>query len=364
MAHNTFGSLLSLTSFGESHGPAIGGVLDGFPPGFRPDMAMMQRQLSRRASGRLPFSSARKEEDKLEFLSGLFEGKTTGAPLAFLIRNQDARPEDYDHLKEAYRPGHADLTYTLKYGHRDHRGGGRASARETATWVVAGSLAQQWLQDKGVQILAWVSSIGCVMLPPHYAPASMEEVMASSLAIPHPETEKKALEMLNKLASEGDSTGGVISGRISGSPAGIGEPVFDKFHASLGKALLSINAAKGVEFGEGFAASRMKGSEHNDPLMPSPAKQSPEFGSNHAGGLLGGITTGQDILFRLAFKPVSSIQMRQETSSTSGKPRQIDIAGRHDICVVHRAVPIVEALSALVTADFLLRYNAYQGFQD
>lgn len=362
MAQNTFGSLLSLTTFGTSHGPAIGGVLDGFPSGFQVDLSFIERQLQRRASGSHFFSSPRKEADEVEFLSGLFEGKTTGDPIAFVIRNRDARPEEYSAMKEVYRPGHADLTYALKYRHRDHRGGGRASARETATWVVAGSLAQQWLEQRGIHILAWVASIGCIMLPPHIIPENLQAVMDSPLAMPHPESESKALEMLQHLATEGDTIGGTIKAIIKGLPAGLGEPVFEKFQAVLAKAMMSINAVKAFEVGEGFTAGRMKGSEHNDLMHSGSGEQPPEFITNNAGGLLGGISTGQDIRFRLGFKPVSSIRKQQDMQTVAGTKASHTIQGRHDVCVVPRAVPIVEALSALVTADFLLRYNAYQGF--
>lgn len=364
MAQNTFGSLLSLTTFGTSHGPAIGGVLDGFPSGFQIDISFIERQLQRRATHRQFFSSPRKEADKVEFLSGLFEGKTTGDPIAFIILNQDARPEDYSAMKEVYRPGHADLTYALKYGHRDHRGGGRASARETATWVVAGSLAQQWLEQRDIHILAWVASIGSIMIPPHIIPDSLQAVMDSPLAMPHPESESKAREMLERLAAEGDTIGGTIKAIIKGVPAGLGEPVFEKFQAVLAKAMMSINAVKAFEVGEGFTAGRMKGSEHNDLMHSVSGEELPEFRSDHAGGLLGGISNGQDIRFRLGFKPVSSIRKPQEMFTVRGAKALHIITGRHDVCVVPRAVPIVEALSALVTADLLLRNNAYQEFQD
>lgn len=359
MAQNSFGTLLNLATFGESHGPAIGGIIDGFPAGFAPDTELIRKQLRRRATGHKPGASDRKEPDQVEFLSGLFEGRTTGAPIAFIIRNKDARPEDYDSLKDIFRPSHADFTYDSKYSVRDHRGGGRSSARETTNWVVAGSLAMQWLAEKGIECIAFVSAIGGISIPDDRKSFHQSEISESPLACPHRESSDKMESWLEKLRNEGDSAGGIITCHINGVPPGLGEPVFDKYHALLGKSMLGINAAKGVEFGEGFRAVKMKGSEYNDQIMGRKADGSLETSSNNAGGLLGGISNGNPILFRVAFKPVASISKAQQTIDRDGNKQQIEVTGRHDACVVPRAVPVVESLAALVTMDLFLRHQAY-----
>jgi len=359
MAMNTLGQLLRLTTFGESHGPAIGGVLDGLPSGLDIDHARIAAQLKRRASGKGEHNSSRLEKDEVEIVSGLFEGKTTGAPLAFLIRNTDQRSEDYEALREILRPSHADLTYQAKYGLRDHRGGGRSSARETATWVVAGAIIEPWLNKGGIFVEAYVSSIGEVDVPDGFPFPTREQVAQTPLGCPHTDTHQRMQVLLQRLREEGDSIGGMISGRIRGLPGGLGEPVFGKFHAVLGQAMLSINAVKGFEIGEGFHAARLRGSQHNDPITSRLPGGRVITQSNHAGGVLGGITSGGEVLFRVAFKPVASIALPQQTIDKEGNPAEIAIRGRHDACPVPRAIPVVESLAALVTADFLLQHTAY-----
>ena len=336
MAGNSFGKILVLTTFGESHGTLTGGVLDGFPSNFPVDLHFIQSELNRRAPGFSDFSSPRKEEDRIEILSGVFEGKTTGAPIAFIIPNKDQRPEDYSSLKEIYRPSHADYSWEKKYGHRDYRGGGRTSARETAARVAGGAFAKLYLNSKGISIIAEVCEIGGFRIP---------------------EEEAKAGEFLKSLKEIGDTTGGIISCTINHLPAGLGEPVFDKLQAELAKAMLSINAVKGFEYGSGFAGSRMKGSEHNDAFLTGNEAEDLITRTNFSGGIQGGISNGMPVVFRLAFKPVSSIRMQQETVDKNGQKVQFTGTGRHDVCVVPRAVPIVEAMAALVIADNLLLNN-------
>lgn len=363
MAQNSFGTLLSLTTFGESHGTAIGGVLDGLPSGIRPDMEFIRSQLKRRASGSSAYSSFRKEDDDVEILSGIFEGMTTGAPLAFAIRNKDARSGDYENLKDIYRPSHADFSYAQKYLHRDYRGGGRSSARETTSWVVAGSLVQPWLEDQGIFFTAFVSGIADIQMASDSDLFTREQIKASTLACPDAELSRQMETKLEEIRKEGDSAGGIITCHILGLPAGLGEPVFDKFHASLGKAMLSINAVKGFEIGEGFKAATMLGSEHNDAILSAETSGRLNTLTNHAGGVLGGITNGSTVTFRLAFKPVASISKDQQTINKEGKQKTIRVQGRHDVCVVPRAVPVVESLAALISADFLLRYRSYNNKQ-
>jgi len=333
MAGNSFGKILVLTTFGESHGALTGGVLDGFPSNFQVDLHFIQSELNRRVPGTGDFSSPRKEEDRIEILSGIFEGKTTGAPIAFIIPNKDYRTEDYSALKEVYRPSHADYTWEKKYGHRDYRGGGRISARETAARVAGGAFAKLFLISKGISVHAEVCEIGGFMLPGE---------------------ETRVHEYLQALKEAGDTTGGIISCTINGLPAGLGEPVFDKFQANLAKAMLSINAVKGFEYGSGFAGSRMKGSEHNDAFVAGPGGKGVQTSTNFSGGIQGGISNGMPVSFRVAFKPVSSIIMPQETINKQGQSVQFTGTGRHDVCVVPRAVPIVEAMAALVIADYML----------
>ncbi|MEZ5173829.1 MAG: chorismate synthase [Bacteroidia bacterium] len=357
MPGSTFGTLLRLHTFGESHGEAVGGIIDGFPAGFRPDFEAVQLQLNRRKPGQSNITTPRKEDDKLEILSGLFEGLTTGAPIAFIVRNKNANPADYEHLRDVYRPSHADFTWQSKFGIRDHRGGGRSSARETLSRVVAGALAEQWLATYGISVTAWVSAVGPIQMPDDIQVLNRQQIDAYSVRCPHEDTANKMIELIEELRHDGDSTGGVITAQILGLPAGLGEPVFDKFHAELGKAILSINAVKGFEIGSGFSGSSLRGSQHNDAFVAS-AEGEIETAANNSGGVQGGITNGAPVYFRAAFKPVASIARPQDTVNKQGEHEVISIHGRHDPCVVPRAVPIVEAMAALVAADFLLRSNA------
>ena len=353
MAGNSFGKNLVLTTFGESHGTLTGGVLDGFPSNFPIDQHFIQSELNRRAPGFGEFSSPRKEEDHIEILSGVFEGKTTGAPIAFIIPNKDHHSEDYSQVKDIYRPSHADFSWDSKYGHRDYRGGGRTSARETAARVAGGAFAKLFLRSKGIEIHAVVCEIGGYKMQDAGCgmPVAGCRMQDAGYKI---QDETKILELLNKLKKEGDTVGGIISCTVTGLPAGIGEPVFDKLQAQLAKAMLSINAVKGFEYGSGFAAARMKGSEHNDTFVAGPSGGNIQTSTNFSGGIQGGISNGMPVVFRVAFKPVSSIKMPQETVNKEGNKVQFTGSGRHDVCVVPRALPIVEAMAALVIGDQLL----------
>jgi len=352
MAGNSFGTLFRLTTFGESHGPAIGGVIDGCPPGIVLDLEAIRHEMQRRRPGQSAIVTQRKEDDEVEFLSGIFEGKTTGAPIGFLIRNKDAKSPDYDHLENVYRPSHADFVYDKKYGFRDHRGGGRSSARETACRVVAGAIARQVLGD--VSIDAYVSSVGDIFLEKPYQDLDFNTVDDNPVRCPDPETAARMEELIREVRKDGDTIGGTITCVVRNVPIGWGEPVFDKLHAELGKAMLSINAVKGFEYGSGFCGARMRGSEHNDILLPGGTTK-----TNLSGGIQGGISNGMDIYFRVAFKPVATLIQDQDTIDRDGQPTIVKGKGRHDPCVVPRAVPIVEAMAALVLADFLLIHNAY-----
>ena len=359
MAGNTFGTLFRLTSFGESHGEAIGGVIDGCPSGLKIDFNFIQKELERRKPGQSKIVTQRKEDDKVEFLSGIFEGKTTGTPIGFIIRNKDQKPKDYDHIKDAYRPSHADYTYDAKYGIRDHKGGGRASARETAVRVVGGAIAKLILKNAGIQIYAYTSQVGNIKLlkSPEHLDFSMTE--KNAVRCPDKLIAETMIKKIEQVRKQGDTIGGIVSCIVKGVPVGLGEPVFDKLHADLGKAMLSINAVKGFEYGSGFEGVKMKGSEHNDSLIPQPSPKEKgtniSFKSNHAGGILGGISNGENIYFRVAFKPVSTIMKKQMTVNSKGQEVEIMGKGRHDPCVLPRAVPVVEAMTALVLADHLLR---------
>ena len=357
MAGNSFGTLFKLSSFGESHGTAIGGIIDGCPPGLTIDFDAIQHQLDRRKPGQSSITTTRKESDVVQFLSGVFEGKSTGTPIGFIIPNKDQQSADYAALKDVYRPSHADFTYEAKYGIRDYRGGGRSSARETACRVVAGAVASQFLKTKHIQISAFVSQVGSVSSEIPMQLPSESQVDASIVRCPdiHAATQMEALILEMKQA--GDTIGGVITCMIEGVPAGLGEPVFDKLHADLGKAMLSINAVKGFEIGNGFSSVTMKGSEHND-NFETDIEGKIKTQTNHSGGIQGGISNGEIIWFKVAFKPVASIAMKQETLNTSLEKTQIEIPGRHDPCVVPRAVPIVESMAALVIADHFLRAQA------
>ncbi len=356
MPGNTFGQLFRLTSFGESHGAAIGGVVDGCPAGLRMDTAQVQAELDRRRPGSTPLGTSRKEEDRVEFLSGIFNGETMGTPIGFILRNQDARSDDYGHLQDSFRPGHADLAWEQKYGLRDHRGGGRASARETAVRVVGGAIARQLLAAHGVQVRAWVSQVGAERLLIPYQELELDQVYASAVRCPHPEAAQRMADLIGLVRGQGDTIGGRISCVAQGVPAGLGEPVFDKLHADLGKAMFSINAVKGVQFGTGFDAIAMRGSEHNDAFVRKGA--SIGTATNRSGGVLGGISNGEDILFDVAFKPVSTLMRGQRSVDRQGGEVVLEGKGRHDPCVVPRAVPVVEAMACLVLADHLLRQRA------
>jgi chorismate synthase len=363
MGGNSFGALFTVTTFGESHGPALGCVVDGCPAGVPLDTETIAAELRRRRPGGGGASTTRVEADEPEILSGVFEGKTLGSPIAVLVRNNSPRPADYEGLRELYRPGHADWTWEAKYGLRDHRGGGRSSGRETLGRVAAGAVARAFLAQYGVRIRAWTSAAaGCEVPGPEDPGFSLEEAENNPLRVPHRESAEKILARLEALRAQGDSAGGVVSCSVRGLPPGLGEPVFAKLDALIAAAMLSLGAAKGVEFGAGFRAAAALGSEQNDrPLPAIPPAALPGgapalgFETNHAGGVLGGISTGMPLEFRVAFKPVPSIAKPQQTLDRAGTLRELIIRGRHDICVVPRAVPVVEAMTALVLADLLLQ---------
>lgn len=346
MSANTFGEIFRLTTFGESHGPAIGGIIDGMPAGIDIDLAFIQRQLDRRKPGQSDITSPRKESDTVEILSGVFEGKSTGTPIGFIIKNKDQQSGDYDHLKDVYRPGHADFTYEAKYGTRDHRGSGRASARETACRVVGGAFAQLLLKKANVQITGFVSAVHEIQVPENFQ-LNKSLIEQSMVRCPDPATSDKMIALIQEMKETGDSVGGVVSCICENVPAGWGEPVFDKLNAMLAHAMLSINAVKGFDVGDGFEATRKKGSEHNDALVNG------EY-TNHDGGIQGGISNGRPLIFKVGFKPVSTISKPQQTLNKSGEEITLEAKGRHDPCVVPRAVPIVESMAALVLADAML----------
>ena len=347
MAGNTFGKLFKLTTFGESHGEAIGGVIDGCPPGLVLDFDAIQNELNRRKPGQSAIVTQRKESDQVEFLSGIFEGKTTGTPIGFVVKNTNQKPDDYSHIKDIYRPSHADYTYDKKYGVRDYRGGGRSSARETISRVVGGAIAKQLMPE--IKINAFVSSVGGIFIDKPYQALDFSLTETNAVRCPDIATAEKMEQYIKEIRKEGDTVGGTITCVIQNVPVGLGEPVFDKLHAELGKAMLSINAVKGFEYGSGFCGARMKGSEHNDIFNHDGSTQ-----SNLSGGIQGGISNGMDIYFRVAFKPVATIMQLQKTIDNKGNIIEMKGKGRHDPCVVPRAVPIVEAMAAMVIADFNL----------
>ena len=347
MAGNTYGTIFKLSTFGESHGKAIGGVIDGCPAGVELDLEAIQRELDRRKPGQSAIVTQRKEPDEVEFFSGIFEGKTTGTPIGFAIHNTNQKSKDYSHIKDSYRPSHADYVYDEKYGIRDYRGGGRSSARETASRVVAGAIAKQILNP--LSINAYVSAVGSLQLETDPSIVDLTEIEKNPVRCPD---QAKAAEMeayIKQIRKEGDTIGGVVTCVIKNVPVGLGEPVFDKLHAELGKAMLSINAVKGFEYGSGFVGTTMRGSAHNDLFNTDGTTQ-----TNQSGGVQGGISNGMDIYFRVAFKPVATIMQNQETINSKGDTVAMQGKGRHDPCVVPRAVPIVEAMAALVLADFTL----------
>lgn len=352
MAGNSFGQLFRITTFGESHGPAIGGVIDGCPAGLKIDFALVQKDLDRRRPGQSAITTTRSESDEPEFLSGIFDGVTTGAPIAFMIRNKDARPADYENMKEKYRPSHADYTYQQKYGIRDYRGGGRSSARETAVRVVAGAIARQILALSGITIQAFVKQVGMIGIDRNHDELDLGRTEDNMVRCPDPETAARMITYLEGLKKEGDSTGGIIQCVARNLPAGLGEPVFDKLHAVLAHAIMSINAVKGFEIGDGFSGATGLGSRQNDAFTSD--GQAVVTSTNHSGGLLGGISNGMPVWFNVAFKPVATIMKEQKTVDTSGRETVLQAKGRHDPCVVPRAVPIVEAMTALVLVDFLM----------
>lgn len=358
MSGSSYGDIFRISTFGESHGGAVGVVVDGCPPGMTLSEADIQPDLDRRKPGQSDITTPRKEEDEVQILSGVFEGRTTGTPIMIMARNKDTRSQDYNNLKDLYRPSHADFTYSEKYGVRDWRGSGRASARETLARVAAGAIARKYLREHaGVEILAYVEQVGDIRASVDMQTVTSADVERTIVRCPDPTVAPKMIERIQQMQQEGDSIGGVICGVARRVPVGLGEPVFDKLHAELGKAMLSINAVKGFEIGSGFAGVALKGSEHNDPFtMDAHGRVVPA--TNHAGGVLGGISTGADIYFRVAFKPVATISKAQKTVSRSGELMTVEAKGRHDPCVVPRAIPIVEAMTALVLVDHLLKQRA------
>jgi len=357
MAGNSFGTLFKITTCGESHGGALGVIIDGCPAGLEISDTEIQQELDRRKPGQSSITTPRKEEDTIHILSGVFQGKTTGTPILLLAYNRDMRPEDYDELKHVFRPSHADYTYYKKYGFRDFRGSGRASARETLARVAAGAIAKKYLsQLLNIEIISYVEQVGNIQTNIDYKVVKHEDIEKNIVRCPDQSCAKEMIHLIEKVKAEGDSIGGVIKGVIRNVPIGLGAPVFDKLSADLGKAMLSINAVKGFEIGSGFNGVTMRGSEHNDAFMMEDGKL--KIKTNHAGGTLGGVSTGEDIYFRVAFKPVSTINKQQETVNLENQAVSLQATGRHDPCVLPRAVPIVDAMSALVIMDHYLRHKA------
>jgi len=348
---NTIGKLFTFTSFGESHGRGIGGIVDGCPAGIEMDEEYIQNELNRRRPGQSVISTPRKEGDKVDFLSGIFEGKTTGTPIAFVIWNENQHSTDYDHLKEVYRPSHADYTYQQKYGIRDHRGGGRSSARETASRVVAGAIAKLALKGMGIEITAFTSQVGHIAMTQNFETADLSLIESNIVRCPETETAEKMIAYIKQLKEEGDSIGGIISCIIKGVSVGLGEPIFDKLQGRLAQAMLSINATHGFDYGRGFEGVSLKGSEMNDSFVNEDGKITTR--TNNSGGIQGGISNGQDIYFRVLFKPVATISMKQDTLDIHQNEVELQARGRHDPCVLPRAVPIVEAMAALTLIDLV-----------
>lgn len=357
MPGNTFGQLFRITSFGESHGGAVGCVIDGCPPGIKITEAEIQKDLDRRKPGQSRITTPRAEKDKISILSGIYDGVTTGTPILLIAYNEDIKPEDYSEIKKLYRPGHADFTFQQKYGIRDWRGSGRASARETLARVAAGAIAKKYLQEKlGIEILSFVQQVGDIKTSIDYKSVTMEAIESNIVRCPDNETADRMISLIEEVKADEDSIGGVVFGVIKNCPVGLGEPVFDKISADLGKAMLSINAVKGFEFGSGFSGVGMRGSEHNDEFYKEGDKIRTK--TNFAGGTLGGITNGEDIYFRVAIKPVSTIAKKQGTIDLEENAVELEAKGRHDPCVLPRAIPIVDAMSALVIMDHYLRHKA------
>jgi chorismate synthase len=358
MAGNSFGNIFKISTFGESHGNALGVVIDGMLPNILFDFDLVQNDLNKRKPGQSKITTERNEDESFEVLSGLFEGKTTGAPLTLIVKNKNQNPADYDHLKNVFRPSHADYTYEQKYGFRDYRGGGRQSARETVARVLAGSVAKMVLNNIGISIHAFVSQIHNIKLEKNIEQIDFSEIENNIVRCPDDETANKMIALIKQVKAEGDSVGGIITCVCKGVPVGFGEPVFNKLHAELGRAILSINACKGFEIGSGFDCVTMKGSEHNDVFEINNEKQIATH-TNHSGGIQGGISNGMDIVFKAAFKPVSTIKQNQNTLNTSFEKIEFKAEGRHDPCVVPRAVPIVEAMTAIVLLDYYLLNKVY-----
>ncbi len=349
---NTFGNLFRIHTYGESHGPALGVIIDGCPAGLTIDTDFIQVELDRRKPGQSKITTQRKEADEFEILSGVFEGVSTGTPISILIRNQDQKSKDYSHIADKFRPSHADYTFHAKYGVRDYRGGGRSSARETVARVAAGAIAKLLLKEHGITTSSFVSQVGSLQLTKTYTELDLTKTEDNIVRCPDAETAEAMIELIDQTRKNRDTIGGIITGVIQGVPAGLGEPVFDKLHAEIGKAMLSINAVKGFEFGSGFEGVKLNGSEHNDVFYEEDGVVKTR--TNHSGGVQGGISNGQDIYFNVAFKPVATIMKDQESINTEGDSVTVSGKGRHDPCVVPRAVPIVDAMAALVIADYLL----------
>ena len=352
MFNNTFGHIFRLTTFGESHGAGIGGVIDGFPAGIALDMEFIQKELNRRKPGQSKITTNRKEADQVEFLSGVFEGKSTGCPIGFLVRNTNQHSNDYENLRNLYRPSHADYTYTQKYGLRDHRGGGRSSARETIARCVGGALAKLALKQLGITVQAYTSQVGNIALEKNYSQYDLSLTESNAVRCPDPTKAEEMEALIAEVKAVGDTIGGIITCVIKGCPVGLGQPAFGKLHAALGNAMLSINAVKGFEYGEGFAGVTARGSEQNDTFYNHNGRI--DTRTNHSGGIQGGISNGQDIYFRVAFKPVATLLMEQSTVDLEGNDTIVKARGRHDPCVLPRAVPIVESMAAMVLLDYYL----------
>ncbi len=356
---NTFGHIFTLTTFGESHGEAVGGVIDGMPAGIDIDMEFIQSELNRRRPGQSAITTSRQEADRVELLSGVFEGKSTGCPIGFIVRNTNQHSNDYENMRNLFRPSHADYTYFEKYGIRDHRGGGRSSARITISRCVGGALAKLVLRQKGISIQAYTSQVGDIALDKDYSRYDLSLTETNAVRCPDQQKAAEMEALIAKVKAEGDTIGGIITCVIKGCPTGLGEPEFDKLHASLGQAMLSINAVKGFEYGDGFNSATMRGSQVNDVFVPSTDDQQPiTTTTNHSGGIQGGISNGQDIYFRVAFKPVATILTEQQTVDKEGNATTFTAHGRHDPCVLPRAVPVVESMAAMTILDYILLRNA------
>ena len=352
---NTFGNIFTLTTFGESHGEGVGGVIDGMPAGIAVELDFIQSELDRRKPGQSKITTSRAEGDKVEILSGVFEGHTTGCPIGFLVRNTNQHSHDYENVRNVFRPSHADFTYTQKYGLRDHRGGGRSSARETISRVVGGAFAKLALRQLSINVTAYTSQVGDIAIGRDYHQFDFTEIEENPVRCPDPEAAKRMEELILSVKADGDTIGGVITCVIKGCPVGLGEPAFGKLHAALGGAMLSINAVKGFEYGEGFAGVSQRGSEQNDIFFNDNGSISTR--SNHSGGIQGGISNGQDIYFRVAFKPVATLLREQPTVDKDGNETVLEVKGRHDPCVLPRAVPVVEAMAAMTILDYYLINN-------